>query len=41
MFSPETQRAIADPETAAFAASAGKDIKGFWDRPASETGAWY
>ena len=41
MFSPETQRAIADPETAAIAASAGKPIKGFWDRPASETGAWY
>ena len=41
MFAPETRRAIADPETAKLASQAGVPMEGFWDRPASETGAWY
>ena len=32
---------IADPETLKLAQQAGVPVKGFWDRPASETGAWY
>ena len=28
-------------ETETLAAQAGVPVEGFWDRPASETGAWY
>jgi hypothetical protein len=31
----------APTETETLAAQAGVPVEGFWDRPASETGAWY
>jgi hypothetical protein len=31
----------AEPETVRLAQAAGVPVEGFWDRPASETGAWY
>jgi len=32
---------MSDPETVRLAEQAGVSVGGFWDRPASETGAWY